>query len=152
MSSLSLIANMCVKRNAADFTHKYPLTSKIVNNSFYVDHCLTGADSVEEGINIHQQLQGLFSEAEFLLRNWKSSSRLVLQAIPAELRDFQTSLTISNTEDIYTKTLGIERHSVMNHFCLDVINHTSTEGLTKCTLVSDIARTYNVLGWLTLSS
>lgn len=147
VSSSSFIANMCVKRNAADFAHKYPLAAKIVNDSFYVDDCLSGADSVEEGVEVHRQLQGLFSEAEFLLRKWNSSSPLVLEAIPAELRASQTSLPISSTEDVYTKTLGVEWHSVMDHFRLDVNNHTLAEGLTKRTLVSDIARTYDVLGW-----
>ena len=49
VSSSSFIANMCAKRNAADFAHKYPLALKIVNNSFYIDDCLAGSDSVEEG-------------------------------------------------------------------------------------------------------
>ena len=147
VSSSSFIANMCIKRNAADFAHKYPLAAKIVNDSFYVDDCLTGADSVEEGIEIHRQLQGLLSEAKFLLRKWNSSSPAVLEAIPGELRDTQTSLTISDTDDLYTKTLGIEWYSVMDHFRLDVSNHLPTNGLTKRTLVSDIAKTYDVLGW-----
>ena len=147
ISSSAFIANMCVKRNASDFAHKYPIAAKIVNDSFYVDDCLTGPDSVEGAVETHKQLQGLFSEAEFLLRKWNSSNPTVLKHIPEELRDSQTSLTISDAEDLYTKTLGIEWHSVMDHFRLDVSNHLPLSGLTKRTLVSDIARTYDVLGW-----
>lgn len=55
---------------------------------------------------------------------------------------------ISDTDDLYTKTLGIEWHSVINHFHLDVSNHIPTYSLTKQTLMSDIAKTYDVLGWL----
>ena len=127
VTSSSFVANMCVKRNATDFAHKYPLAAKIVEDSFYVDDCLTGADSVEEGVEIHRQLQGLFSEAEFLLRKWNSSSPAVLETIPEELRDSQTSLTIFDTDDVYTKTLGIEWNSVMDHFRLDVNNHLPTQ-------------------------
>ena len=97
-----------MKRNATDFAEKYPLAMKVVNDSFYVDDCLTGADSVEQAIETHRQLQELFSKAEFLLRKWNSSSRAVLESIPVELRDSQTSLTITETDDAYTKTLGIE--------------------------------------------
>ena len=147
VSSSSFIANMCVKRNATDFPHKYPLAAKIVDSSFYVDDCLAGADSVEEGIEVHRQLQELFAEAKFLLRKWNSSNPAVLDAIPANLRDSQTSLTLSDTEDVYTKTLGIEWHSVMDPFRLDVSNHVPIDSLTKRTLVSDIAKTYDVLGW-----
>ena len=35
----------------------------------------------------------------------------------------------------------------MDHFRLDVNNHLPTDGLTKRKLVSDIAKTYDVLGW-----
>ena len=37
VSTSSFIANICVKRNATDFTQKYPLAARI---SFYVDKCL----------------------------------------------------------------------------------------------------------------
>ena len=147
VSSSSFAANMCVKQNAKDFALKYPIAAKIVDDSFYVDDCLAGADSVEQGIEVHGQLQGLFSEAEFLLRKWNSSSPSVLEAIPAELRDSQTCLTITEADDIYAKTLGVEWHSVTDHFRLDLSGHLSVEGLTKRVLVSDIAKIYDVLGW-----
>ena len=94
VSSSSFVANMCVKRNAADYSHKYPLASRIVNDSFYVDDCLAGADSVEEGIEVQQQLRDLFSEADFILRKWNSSNPAVLRAIPPDLRDTRTSLSL----------------------------------------------------------
>ena len=80
----------CVKRNASDFPQSYPLATKVVNESFYVNDCLTGADTVERAIETHQQLQELFSKAEFLLCKWNSSSPTVLESIPAELRNSQT--------------------------------------------------------------
>lgn len=113
VSSSSFVANMCVKRNATELAEKYPHAAKVVNNSFYVDDCLAGADSVEQGIETHKQLQKLFSKAEFLLRKWNSSSPAVLESIPVDLCDSQTSLTISDADDAYTKTLGIEWHSVI---------------------------------------
>ena len=149
VASSSFIANMCVKRNASDFAQNYPLASKIVNESFYVDDCLTGADTVERAIETHQQLQELFSKAEFLLCKWNSSSPAVLESIPAELRDSQASLTITEADDTYTKTLGIEWHSVMDHIPLNVSNHQSTDSLMKRKLSSDITKTYDVLGWFT---
>lgn len=71
--SSSFIANMSVKQNAVDFVHKYPMVSKVVDESFYVDDYLTGTNSMEERIEL-RQLQNLFSEADFLLRKWISSS------------------------------------------------------------------------------
>ena len=147
VSSSSFVANMSVKQNAVDFSHKYPLAAEVVDESFYVDDCLTGANSVEEGIKLQRQLQNLFSEANFLLRKWNSSNPDVLKAIPPELQDTQTCLTISDSEEVYTKTLGVEWHSVLDHFRLSVANHSPIEDQTKRALVSDIAKTYDVLGW-----
>lgn len=143
VSSSSFAANMCMKQNAMDFAQKYP---SIVQDSFYVDDCQTGADSVKQGIEVHEQLQGLFSEAELLLRKWNSSSPAVLEA-SAELCDSQTCLTISDVDDTYAKTLGVEWHSVMDHFCLGLSSHLPVESLTKRTLVSGITKIYDVLGW-----
>lgn len=44
---------MCVKCNATDFAQKYPLAAKVVNESFYGDDCITGADTVEQAIETH---------------------------------------------------------------------------------------------------
>lgn len=147
VSSSSFVANMAVKQNAADYAHEYPLAAKVVDEGFYVDDCLTGADSLEESIELRRQLQELFAKADFLLRKWNSSNPSILREVPPELRDDQTSLTISDQDEVYTKTLGIEWHSVLDHFRLSVSSHPSHSTLTKRALVSDIAKTYDVLGW-----
>ena len=46
---------------------------------------VSGADTVEKAIEMHRQLQELFSKAEFLLRKWNSSSPAVLESILAKL-------------------------------------------------------------------
>ena len=52
---------------------------------------------------------------------------------------------------MYTKTLGVEWRSILDHFRLNIANHSPIEDLTKRALVSDIARTYNVLDWHALT-
>ena len=47
----------------------------------------------------------------------------------------------------YTKTLGIAWHSVLDHFRLSVTDQPFLKDLTKHSLVSNIAKTYDVLGW-----
>ena len=36
----------------ANFTHKYPVAAKVVNEAFYVDDCLTGANTTEETVEL----------------------------------------------------------------------------------------------------
>ena len=47
VSASSSVANMCVKQDALDHAAHYPLVFKAVNESFYVDDGLTGADTVQ---------------------------------------------------------------------------------------------------------
>ena len=69
VSASSFAANMSVKQNAADLAHKYPLAARAVDESFYVDDGLTGADSTEAAIELQKQL---FSKGGFLLHRWNS--------------------------------------------------------------------------------
>ena len=52
ISASSFAANMAIKQNACDFALKYPLAFNAVNESFYVDDGLSGADSVEEAVKM----------------------------------------------------------------------------------------------------
>ena len=115
VSASSFAANMAIKENATDLAHKYPLAAKAVDNSFYVDDGLTGADSTEEAIKLQKQLHNLFSQGGFLLRKWNSNDPVVLQHVAPELKDSRTKHTITDVET-YTKTLGIEWKSNSDHF------------------------------------
>ena len=68
VSASSFAANMAVKQNAIDHAMEFPQAAKIVDKSFYVDDCLTGADSIPEAIKLQTDLCSLFSKGEFLLR------------------------------------------------------------------------------------
>ena len=66
-SALSFAANMAVEQNTLDYALKYPLAAKIVNESFYVDGALTGADTVDETIETHAIARSICS-------SWVSAS------------------------------------------------------------------------------
>ena len=56
------------KQNAHDHALQFPLAAETVDKSFYIDDYLSGADSVNDTIELQSQLQSLFSEGGFLLR------------------------------------------------------------------------------------
>ena len=68
VSASAFVANMCVKQNAVDLALKYPLAARVVDES-YVDDGLTGTDTVDEAIELHDQLQSLFSEVDSYFTN-----------------------------------------------------------------------------------
>ena len=50
VSASCFAANMSVKQNAADYAHLYPSAAHVVETAFYVDDCLTGADSYQSAL------------------------------------------------------------------------------------------------------
>ena len=149
--SASLFAtNMAVRQNAIDHISEFPLAAEAVLISFYVDDGLSGADSIDEAISLQKQLQTLFAKGGFLLRRWNSNTPSVVKQVNPELRDSQNVLSITESPG-YTKTLGIEWNSRLDQLQITVKELSQCDKATKRGLVSDIAKTYNVLGWFLLT-
>ena len=146
VSASSFAANMAVKQNALDYATEFLNAVNVVDQSFYVDDCLTGADSISEAINLQAQLHSLLSKGGFLPRKWNSSEAEVLSCIPSDLKDAPAIQPLPAPIE-YTKTLGIEWNSSMDHFCLTIANLPPLNNITKRVLVSDVAKTFNLLGW-----
>ena len=146
VSASSFAANMAVKQNALDLALEYPQAAAVVKKSFYVDDGLTRADSIQEAIKLQKQLQDLFGRGGFLLRKWNSNQPDVLQHLPPELRDTNQTQTLLLQEE-YTNTLGIEWNTTTDHFRLTISNLPTVDVVTKRVLVSDVAKTFDALGW-----
>lgn len=140
VSASGFAANMAVKQNAIDLAHEYPLAAKVVEESLYVDDCLTGADDVKTAITLHGQLQNLFSRGGF------SNEQSVFDAIPPELREHREVISISDSNG-YPKTLGLEWNTTIDAFYITISTPPPSEDVTKRILVSDIAKIFDVLGW-----
>ena len=146
VSSSSFIANMCIKQNAIDLAHEFPLAANAVEESFYVDDGLTGADDIQTAIQLQKQLQDLFSRGGFLLHKWNSNEPIVLQHVDRNLCELGNTQEITDTKDS-TKTLGLEWITDSDQFRLTVSQFSPHETPTKRILVSDIARVFDALGW-----
>ena len=107
VSALSFAANMAMKQNVLNHQKEYPKVIKAVVESFYVDDGLTGADSVEEAIELQEQLQKLFALRGLTLWKWKSSELAVTEHVPNQLLDEQPAQTISCTNAL-SQVLGLE--------------------------------------------
>ena len=116
-----------------------------MNESFYVDDCLSSEDSIEEAVALHNELQSWFSQAGFFTSKMNSSEPQVLHHISPEILDSKSVHSITDGGE-YTKTLGIESNYSTDHFRLTVADLSSTENLTKRVFFSSIAKTFDVLG------
>ena len=152
VSASCFAANMSVKRNASELADRYPQAANAVSTSFYVDDCLTGADSIESAIALQRELQDMFTCGGFLLRKWNSNEPHVVEAIFPQLRELNEVHSISDSEQGYTKTLGLEWNTNADVFCITFADLSPIENLTKRKLVSDIAKVFDVLGWFAPST
>ncbi|CAG7832347.1 unnamed protein product, partial [Allacma fusca] len=57
-----------LQRLAQDYQAELPKAAEILQRDFYVDDCLTGANSTEEAIRLQQDLVKLTGKANFILR------------------------------------------------------------------------------------
>lgn len=146
VAASSFAANMAVKKNALDFAHKYPMAAKTVETSFYVDDCLTGADTLELAVVLQRQLYDLFAQGGFLLRKWNSNNSQVLQSISFDLLESKEVHAISDVNTC-TKTLGLEWNTITDTFRVTIPELSSGSQITKRVLVSNVAKVFDVFGW-----
>ena len=144
-----------LQQTAADFGHDYILATPHVYESFYVYDCLAGAQTPQEAITLHLQLRSLLLKGGYDLRKWRSNSKDVLDAIPKDLHEpSQTKLLSDDSTTQHPKALGMywdasnmywDASNDVFFVSTGTLTHQTT---TKRSIVSDIARTFDVLGWL----
>ena len=94
-------------------------------------------------MKLQGEMHSLFQRGGFTLCKCSCSDPSVLESISTDLRKSDSSQ--------YTKTLGVEWNSSTDHFHVKVTELPPIECMTKRSLVSDIARTFDALGWYSLT-
>ena len=91
VASSPFLATQILRQLSNDHYDDFPRASNVLSNSFYVDDCLTGAETVEEAISSQHELCQLLMKAQMTLRKWRSSSAEVLKHIPETLKGVESS-------------------------------------------------------------
>ena len=148
VSASPYLAVRTLQQTAADHGEEYPRATHHILESFYVDDFLGGASTPQEAVELYQQLREVLLKGGFSLCKWRSSSSEVLQNIPTELQE--TKLVKDATSPHSTaesKALGLQWNSEFD-LMSPSISVPSTYRPTKRGLISDVARTYDILGWI----
>lgn len=128
---------------ASDEEKSYPIGSDIVKRDFYVDDLITGGNSVEEVIEIRQQVTDLLKQGNFEIRKWCSNDESVLNGVKSS--DREQYLKFHDGTDI-TKALGLVWNPKTDNFIFSFSHVVNTNHLSKRTVLSSIARFYDPLG------
>lgn len=140
------LAIRTVQQLAFDEQQEYPTASSRTLTDMYVDDFISGGDTLQETQDLQREMVELFKKGGFNLRKWSSNSKPLLDNIPAASREELTCLDVCRDDII--KTLGIAWHTVDDCFHFVVrLTETPTK-LTKRTLLSDVARLFDPIGFL----
>ena len=142
------LAVKTLQQAADDFGKEFPQAQWHVKHSFYVDDLMGGADTEKEALLLYERLSSMLEKASFHLRKWRSSSADVLKEIPSALQEtLPTQELVDLHSASYPKALGVAWDSRADTMFTHISLPTSYAS-TKRGIVSDIARTFDVLGWL----
>ena len=133
---------------AKDFAASLPEAKLHLEKSFYVDDFLGGAATPEEAMVLYHDLRAVLEQAGFHLKKWRSSSSKVLDQIPEELQEpLPQQELVDQHGASYPRALGISWDSRED----TMATHVSLPPQyvpTKRGVISDVARTFDVLGWI----
>lgn len=140
------LAIRSLQQLAHDGVKSHPLASQSILEDFYVDDILSGAYDVSEALTLQSELRDLSSSAGLHLRKWASNHDALLQSIPPDDREIKTSLLIEFDDTI--KSLGIHWDPCTDDFTFQSSLDSSTTSNTKRTILSEISKLFDPLGWL----
>ena len=148
VSASPYLAVRTLQQIAVDHGQDHQLASSHITQSFYVDDLLAGAESVEKALELYSSLRTVLSKGGFNLCKWRSNSPLVLYSILTDLREKLPAKEVTDSYiSTHPKALGLEWNSSLDTMStsLTLPDHYLT---TKRGLISDVAKTFDVLGWI----
>lgn len=81
LTSAPFLAIRCLVELAHQNLNTYPKSANAILHDFYVDDLISGADSVQEAVELATQVYSILKSGAFNLRKWTSNSNEVIQQI-----------------------------------------------------------------------
>lgn len=144
--STPFLAMRTIKQLIKDDGAEFPLGAKMLSNQLYVDDLLGGCNNIITAQKAQHELITMLKGGGFNLRKWTSNNKCLLENLPHDLVS-QGMFDFKDTET--NKTLGITWNPCTDQFTykrMPLINKRDVN--TKRTLLSDISKLYDPLGWL----
>ena len=148
VSASPYLAVRILLQTADDHGEEYPSATHHIRTSFYVDDFLGGANTVQEAMELFHSLRELLQKGGFNLCKWRSSSPDVLQNIPSDLLEKSPVKDLTTPQaPSHSKALGLEWDSRQDTMSPSICVSDSYRP-TKRGIISDVAKTYDILGWI----
>lgn len=136
---------------AADNKCKFPKAAALILNNIYVDDIMAGSDDFNDLQTTKKELVSLLDLGGFKLRKWSSNSPQFLAQIPKE--DCELAKFDNNSSESYIKLLGLYWNPDSDTYSFRVHKRLYEEAaVTKRKILSDIARIFDIFGFLAPST
>ncbi|XP_053968751.1 uncharacterized protein LOC128870181 [Anastrepha ludens] len=126
-----------------DEEESFPVGAKIIRRDFYVDDLISGGDSIEEVIQMKQEIRQLLLRGGFPIRKWCSNEVDVLK--DEDESNCEKFIKFHDGTDV-TKALGLVWERISDNFLFSFTPILSSQKITKRSILSVIARFYDPLG------
>ncbi|XP_050303776.1 uncharacterized protein LOC126741415 [Anthonomus grandis grandis] len=131
----------------ADEYSDLPLASEAIRKSTFVDDVTSGSMDLNGAILLGNKLIELLARGGFEVRKWTSNEPKLLAKLP-ESHIQTNALSFDQESENVQKILGLKWSSVKDYFFFSFDN-SKMDCYTKRTILSDLARMFDPLGFLT---
>lgn len=129
---------------ARDCAAQFPLAAHKIENCFYMDDGLMGAENVQLAIQLAKEVEYVLLQGGFKLSKWASNSKKLLAAMAEQPND--KIVTIGDNEE--AKVLGIGWVTNEDQFVIKVDTTGVLSADTKRKMLSKIAKIYDPDGFI----
>ncbi|XP_055632492.1 uncharacterized protein LOC129772973 [Toxorhynchites rutilus septentrionalis] len=143
-ASAPFLATRVLQQLADDEQNNFPKAAEVLRKDFYVDDLFSGANSIEEAIELREQLEALLSRGGFQLRKWASNEQAVLEGVAEDNLALKPTVELDDGQCI--KTLGLHWEPANDILLYRIQILTDSTPLTKRIALSQIARLFDPLG------
>ena len=139
IASSPFLATRALRHLGDENKKKYPNTSEVIIRDFYVDNLLTGVNTLLEARKVQHELIEVLPSAGLELRKWASNNPQVFEEDNVSAKE----KVIQSDKDPKTLGLSWDPHEDRLKY---TIKDSSSEKVTKRTILSKIAQIFDPLG------
>lgn len=139
-ASAPFLATRCLHEIGQNCKEQYRIASNVLLHDFYVDDLLSGAQTIEEAVQIKHDLAAILKTYGMELRKWASNDARIVQD-NSEIK--YHDISINGDKD--PKTLGLV-WDYLNDILKYRVKETEARKITKRTILSIIAQIFDPLG------
>ncbi|XP_022816835.1 uncharacterized protein LOC111349816 [Spodoptera litura] len=145
-ASAPYLAVRTLHQVAIDEGQNYPEAAKIISRDYFMDDMMSGKDNVTDAIKVAKEIDVILQKGGFKLKKWCSNNADFLKAFEESERSSHVNLDI--TLDGITRALGLYWNMGKDQFQYSLNLPAKSRTLTKRTILADLQRLFDPLGWL----